>query len=175
MNILKKVVQYWESDHTGYTVTTTYDDAGMGTVVDSRGPGPFLEPLVAPSDEVHAKAVAAVRASVLAGEQSPASGADAIQRLNAEKTSAVVTSGSLLQSGSLPVVDPAIVEAVKKAQGEVAKKSGSLPDDFPYLTVLLANDPPINTYFKLSAFANDYTAILGIGDERAKEIAAAVG
>ncbi len=49
--------------------------------------------------------------------------------------------------------------------------SGKLPDDFPGKAALDAADPPIHTYKQLSKFADDYTAIPGIGPVTAEKIA----
>jgi len=47
-----------------------------------------------------------------------------------------------------------------------------LPDDFPHLSTL--NAAGINTELQLSKYADDYTAIPGIGPSGAKDIAAAL-
>lgn len=100
MNKLRKVVQYWESeDGIGYTVKTEYNDAGVGTVTDSRPPlVDFAAAKAAQEDlnQLHSLAVEAVRASVAAGELTPAAGDEAIARLNRERLSVEASSGMTL-------------------------------------------------------------------------------
>lgn len=59
--------------------------------------------------------------------------------------------------------------AARAEQSEaVETPHGKLPADFPALKVL--NDAGIHTYKQLSKYAEDYTAIAGIGDKTAEKI-----
>lgn len=63
--------------------------------------------------------------------------------------------------------------AAKAEQSEAVEiPHGRLPTDFPSLKVL--NDAGIHTYKQLSKYADDYTAISGIGDKTAEKITEAV-
>lgn len=58
-------------------------------------------------------------------------------------------------------VEPATTVAKLQA------KTGPLPADFPYFSVL--NAAGIHTYFQLAKYANDYTQIYGVGPEAITE------